>query len=103
VDWTGAGRGPRLWSFGFLLWAAGAAGMPCVQAVASGYRAHVRLLPEELDRLAGAVAARPLVLDCWSFATGRRRLPELMLERGDAAHAARIAATARAVFEDPAA
>ena len=23
VDWTGAGRGPRLWSLGFLLWAAG--------------------------------------------------------------------------------
>ena len=23
VDWAGAGRGPRLWAIGFLLWAAG--------------------------------------------------------------------------------
>lgn len=32
VDWTGAGRGPRLWSLGFLLFAAGARSPKAVDA-----------------------------------------------------------------------
>jgi hypothetical protein len=70
VDWAGTGRGPRLHALGFLLWAAGPS-MPCVDAVISGYRAHVRLEPEERQRLAAAVSARPLILAGWAFATGR--------------------------------
>lgn len=71
VDWAGSGRGPRLWSLGFLLWAAGARDLDLVDAVLSGYRRHVELSAAELDRLPGAVRARPLTLNCWSAAHGR--------------------------------
>lgn len=56
VDWAGAGRGPRLWSLGFLLWAAGARSLRLVDVVVSRYRRHVVLEPEELARLAGGSA-----------------------------------------------
>ena len=55
VDWAGAGRGPRLWSLGFLLWASGARSMRLVDVVVSRYRRHVVLEPEELTRLAWAI------------------------------------------------
>lgn len=71
VDWAGSGRGPRLWSVGFLLWAAGARDVHLVDAVLSAYRRHVDLTDPELDRLAGAIRARPLTMNCWSVAHGR--------------------------------
>jgi Ser/Thr protein kinase RdoA (MazF antagonist) len=75
VDWTGAGRGPRLWSLGFLLWACG--NRPrLVDAAVSRYRRHVTLEPDELARLAGAIRARAVTLECWSFCAGRRALAE---------------------------
>jgi methyltransferase (TIGR00027 family) len=74
VDWTGAGRGPRLWSLGFLLWTAQMSGDGAVDAVGGGYSRHADLEPAELERLAGAIAARPLVFACWGFATGREKL-----------------------------
>jgi Ser/Thr protein kinase RdoA (MazF antagonist) len=77
VDWAGAGRGPRLWSLGFLLWAAGHRAMPCVDAVMAGYGAHVRLEPAEWERLAKAIGARPLIFAAWGFCTGRERLPDV--------------------------
>jgi Ser/Thr protein kinase RdoA (MazF antagonist) len=77
VDWTGAGRGPRLWSLGFLLWAAGARGPRLLDAVISRYRRHVRLEADELARLADAIHGRPLMLECWAFGNGRRGLAEV--------------------------
>jgi Ser/Thr protein kinase RdoA (MazF antagonist) len=71
VDWAGAGRGPRLWSLGFLLWAAGARDLALVDAVISRYRRHVELTDDELARLPAVIRARPLTLDCWSAAHGR--------------------------------
>ena len=64
VDWTGAGRGPRLWSLGFLLWAAGARNIKLVDLVVSRYRRSIELEPAELDRLgvrsgAGRSCSRP--------------------------------------------
>lgn len=99
VDWTGAGRGPRLWSLGFLLWAAGARHPRLVELVVSRYRKRVTLEPEELARLEGAIAGRPLMLDCWSFCHGRRPLAETV-ERLDETHelANKIAAQARRAF-----
>ncbi len=58
VDWTGAGRGPRLWSLGFLLWACGHRSPRLLDAAVSRYRRHVTLEPDELARLAGAIRAR---------------------------------------------
>ena len=88
VDWTNAGRGPRLWSLGFLLWAAGARERRLVDAVVSRYGRHVRLEPPELARLDGAIRARPLVMDCWSVGMGRRSLRDV---RPDLARADRLA------------
>jgi Ser/Thr protein kinase RdoA (MazF antagonist) len=71
IDWAGSGRGPRVWSLGFLLWAAGALDLDRVGAVIDRYREHVQLTEAELDRLGGAIRARPLTIDCWSAAHGR--------------------------------
>ena len=99
LDWAGTGWGPRLHSLGFLLWAAGRQSPRCVDAVMAGYRPHVEPRPEEIDRLAGAILARPLVLSSWSFATGRERLDDvagrLASWTGDATA---IAARARAAL-----
>jgi len=99
VDWTGAGRGPRLWSLGFLLWAAGAVHPRLIELAVSRYRKRVLLEPEELARLEGAIVGRPLMLDCWSFCHGRRSLAETV-ERMDAnlELANRIAGRARQAF-----
>jgi Ser/Thr protein kinase RdoA (MazF antagonist) len=74
VDWAGAGTGPRLWSLAFLLYAAGARDLRRVDRVLAGYTSRVTLEPEELDRLAGVVRARPMVLEAWSFCMGRKTL-----------------------------
>ncbi len=76
VDWTGAGRGPRLWSLAFLLWAAGVRHPHLVDLAVSRYRKWISLEPEELARLEVAIRGRPLMLDCWSFCHGRRSLVE---------------------------
>jgi Ser/Thr protein kinase RdoA (MazF antagonist) len=97
VDWTGAGRGPRLWSLAFLLWAAGAAGLRSVDAVICAYAQHVRLEKNEFDHLAGAIAARPVIFTCWGFATGRQQLSDAADRLATiGAHADQIASRARA-------
>jgi Ser/Thr protein kinase RdoA (MazF antagonist) len=71
IDWAGSGRGPRLWSLGFLLWAAGNRDLYLVDPVVGRYRDHVQLSEDELERLDGAVRARSLTMGCWSAAHGR--------------------------------
>jgi Ser/Thr protein kinase RdoA (MazF antagonist) len=82
IDWAGSGRGPRLWSLGFLLWAAGARDLQLVDAVLRRYRDHVQLGAEELGRLPDAIRGRALTLDCWSAAHGRMDWAEV-IERLD--------------------
>jgi Ser/Thr protein kinase RdoA (MazF antagonist) len=72
VDWAGAGRGPRLWSLAFLLWAGGVQDLRLVDVAVSRYRRHVQPTPDELRRLEGVLHARLLLIDCWSVAAGRR-------------------------------
>jgi aminoglycoside phosphotransferase len=99
VDWAGAGRGPRLWSLAFFLWAEGAKDLRRVDLAVAGYRRHLELEPEELDRLAAVIPARGLIFDIW-------RLHHAHLAVGDAAaawprrqaEAATIAERARAAF-----
>jgi Ser/Thr protein kinase RdoA (MazF antagonist) len=75
IDWTGAGTGPRVTSFATLVAGAlqpnpGAApsrDLRRVDAIVAGYRPHVQLTSDELDRLPGALTAFGIVLDCWSF------------------------------------
>jgi Ser/Thr protein kinase RdoA (MazF antagonist) len=80
IDWTGAGRGPRLWGLAFLLWAAGAWDLRLVDPVVSHYARHVQLQPDELSRLEAAVRARPLALDSWAACLGRKPLEEVVRE-----------------------
>ena len=78
VDWTGAGRGPRLWSLAFLLYAEAAKEPRRAGAVLLGYREHVTLETEELDRLGAVARARPLILSAWSVCMGRTTPTEAM-------------------------
>jgi Ser/Thr protein kinase RdoA (MazF antagonist) len=72
VDWTGSGRGPRLWPLAFLLFAEGAKSLRRVDLVLEGYQRHIQLEPEEVDRLAGVVAARPVIFEAWKFCMGHQ-------------------------------
>lgn len=53
IDWTGAGTGPRIASLALVLLAA-------PDAVAAGYRRHVDLEPDELERIGEAIRIRTL-------------------------------------------
>lgn len=99
VDWAGAGRGPRMASVGFLLWAAGGQGQGCVDAVVAGYRAHIELEAGELDRLEVAVVFRRVALQAWSFCVGRQSLPQVVDRFANArAHAKAVAARVRHLY-----
>ena len=79
VDWAGAGWGPRVLSVGCLLWSAASKGPASVRAAATGYRSVAgRLSPRELELLTGTMKTRPLILACWTFATGRGRLEDVI-------------------------
>jgi hypothetical protein len=77
VGWAGSGRGPRLPALAWLLTTAAEAGPDLVDAVLAGYGEHVRLADEELDRLPGVLAMRPLWLACLEYREAVRagRLP----------------------------
>jgi len=75
VDWSGAGVGPRVVSLGCLLWSVGGHG-PSLDAAARGYCSAVVMQSAELDHLEVAMAVRPSILACWTFATGRSSIVE---------------------------
>ena len=64
VDWTGAGRGPRIAALGPLLTCSGGRA-DAIDAIVSGYRRHVALTDAELDRLADAIWSFNVVLAGW--------------------------------------
>lgn len=99
IDWANSGRGPRLWSLAFLLWAGGARDLRLVDLVVSRYQRHTRIDAAEMDRLPGAIRARPLLLDTWSVCNGRKQLAGLgeQLQHYDDLSQA-IAARARDAF-----
>jgi Ser/Thr protein kinase RdoA (MazF antagonist) len=71
IDWTGAGKSPRVVSFALLVWSAalsehGWSG-EFVDAVARGYGSRIELEKEEVASLAAAMRIRPLVFGCWCF------------------------------------
>ncbi len=66
VDWTGSGRGPRVQSLSSLGW--GGPQPSLIDAFVAGYREHVQLEPEELDRLEPALVVHGLVLNAWDVA-----------------------------------
>jgi Ser/Thr protein kinase RdoA (MazF antagonist) len=84
IDWAGAGRGPRIWPLGFLLYAAGARSPKLVELVISRYRKQIELEPDEFACLEDAICTRPIVLASWSFCAGRITLPEALDQVQDA-------------------
>jgi Ser/Thr protein kinase RdoA (MazF antagonist) len=93
VDWAGAGRGPRLWSLAFLLWAEGAKDLRRVDLALAGYRRHVQLQDAELQRLEAAIGARPLVFDIWRLCNHGRGLAETAQSVSETRALARAIAT----------
>jgi Ser/Thr protein kinase RdoA (MazF antagonist) len=70
IDWTGAGVGPRLSSFAFLLWGGGltpGGDDAIINAIVQSYRRHVELTSEEMHRLEGAMLVRPLFFSAWAL------------------------------------
>jgi Ser/Thr protein kinase RdoA (MazF antagonist) len=99
VDWAGAGRGARLWSLAWLLFAEGVKDVRRVDRVAAGYRTCVELEPEELSRLAAVLPARWVTLRTWEFGMGRKALVDAAREIADGIElASAITARARAAF-----
>jgi Ser/Thr protein kinase RdoA (MazF antagonist) len=93
VDWTGAGRGPRLASLAALL---GSLAPQHVDDVLAGYQAHTTLTAEELDRLEGVLWVRALWLaswQCWLAVVSSKVTTAFV---PDGARIAAIAARARA-------
>ncbi len=76
VDWSGAGVGPRLWPLAFLLWAEGSKNLGRIDLVLDGYRTHVELEPEEVERVGGAALPRPVIFAVWRFCFGRATLAD---------------------------
>ena len=100
VDWTNAGRGPRVWSLGFVLWAAGARDLRLVDMFVSRYRRHVSLSDAELAALPVAIAARPLTMSIWSLAVGRGSVAKAVRDHSAVTQRAReIASRARQAFD----
>jgi Ser/Thr protein kinase RdoA (MazF antagonist) len=100
VDWTGAGRAPRVWSLAFLLWSVGFGGdLSRVDRTVAGYRRHITPEPEELERLEALIRVRPTVLDTWAVCMGRKPLTQALESIAASREAASaIAERARAVF-----
>ena len=99
VDWTGAGRGPRLWPLAFLLFAEGAKDLRRDDLVVAGYRRHVNLEPAELSRLAAVARARPVIFESWAFCMGRKSIADAAREAAAAGELAEaVGARARAAF-----
>lgn len=70
VGWAGSGRGPRLPALAWLLRTAAETDpvrLQHVDAVVRGYREHVQLTDDELDRLPDVLKLRPLWLSCLGF------------------------------------
>jgi Ser/Thr protein kinase RdoA (MazF antagonist) len=68
IDWSGAGRGPRLAGLALLLWVGGLNeggwSPEYVDAIVAGYREHIQPTGDELTRLADVMRIRPLVHAC---------------------------------------
>lgn len=97
IDWAGAGRGTRV--HGITPVMAGAGNPSIVDAFVAGFGAHVRLEPEELDRLVDALVLHSLVLSCWGAVFAPAHLDHFVGSvAGERAAAEAVAARVREAF-----
>jgi Ser/Thr protein kinase RdoA (MazF antagonist) len=99
IQWRAAGLGPRLADVAFLFWGTWL-DPDWIRAAADAYRRHVTLTAEELDRLEGVMAVRPLYLAAfdWRRALAADRQPTLddpWWDQPDLGYIAAVAARAR--------
>src|SRR5262249_3893941 len=80
VDWTAAGRGPRILSLGTLLLCSGG-DEKVIRAIVEGYTKHVRLEAEEVDRLPDAIRGFSLIIDSWTAIFRPKMLERIMSGR----------------------
>ena len=106
VGWAGSGRGPRLPALAWLLTTAAEGRPDFVDEVMRGYREHVQLTDEEIERLPGVLNIRPLWLACLEYREAVRSGHTPIMENGwtpswavdRPEHAERIAAQAIAAL-----
>ncbi|MEV6413912.1 phosphotransferase [Kribbella sp. NPDC051718] len=67
VGWAGSGRGPRLPALAWLLRTTAEGNPDNIDAVLRGYRQHIQLTDEELQRLPQILNLRPLWLACLDY------------------------------------
>lgn len=96
IDWTGAGRGPRIESVAASI---GALPPTAMRAAAKAYRQHVELTAEEMERLEGTLLTHKLVLACWGVCVMPAQLPAVAAQLPQAGPAmAKRAAEVRKAF-----
>ena len=66
INWKAAGRGPRLADFAWLMWGTWR-NAEWINLAVDGYRQHVELTDDELERLEALMYIRPLYLGCFSY------------------------------------
>lgn len=66
IQWKAAGRGPRLADLAYLMWGTWL-DADWIAAAVGAYRRHVEPTDDELDRLEGVMAVRPLYLACFDW------------------------------------
>lgn len=106
VGWAGSGRGSRLPALAWLLTTAAEGRPDFVDEVMRGYREHVQLTGDELERLPGVLIIRPIWLACLDYREAVRSghtpimddgwTPSWAVDRPE--HAERIAAQAIAAL-----
>jgi methyltransferase (TIGR00027 family) len=80
IDWTGSGRGPRIFSLGWLVFAAGCHGTEMIQSVIEGYRSHISMESDELSRLSDSIFTRQLTIACWKACNRGMKVVEIVRE-----------------------
>ncbi|MFI5707485.1 phosphotransferase enzyme family protein [Kribbella sp. NPDC051620] len=103
VGWAGSGRGPRLPALAWLLRTTAEGNPDNIDAVVRGYRQHVRLSDDELERLPRILNMRALWLACLDYqvAVNNGSTPTLnegWLQPGSIEYAERLAARAVAAL-----
>jgi Ser/Thr protein kinase RdoA (MazF antagonist) len=99
INWKGAGRGPRLADFAWLMWGTWG-NADWIDLAVGAYRQHVELTGEELERLEAVMFIRPLYLGCFSYRRDvvNGRQPEEVWGFVNPEHIGAIAAATRAAF-----
>jgi Ser/Thr protein kinase RdoA (MazF antagonist) len=105
IDWEGAGFGPAIIDFGFLLSSCDTPAVPAapdprrVAAVVAGYRHYRRPTRQELERLPAAIRFRALIFGAASFAARPGGTEESAWWRARYDAAAELAGRARDLFD----